>query len=129
MIPKRRVRQKMGVRESAKVSCPSHARWVRGFECLGLGKVATDGPLRGQAHQCWGRIEAHHATTRGAGGGDDVLVPLCSGLHSQLDSPGWSQPLVERAYGLNFHKTAAELWLKSPHGRRYRADLNDMPGD
>lgn len=111
MIPRRRKKPKMGLRVSDKIHCPAHARWVRGFECLIAGKAT---------HECWGRMEAHHVTSRGAGGGDETLVPLCSRAHVLGHSMGWDS--FEKLYGVNLEATAAELWRTSPHGQRYRLE-------
>jgi len=119
-LKRRKFPRMMPPKEGAPISCPRHLQFVRGFECVALGKTATAGPLAGQKHECWGGIEAHHVTTRGAGGGDDETAPVCRGLHSLLDSPGWSQPLVEKAYGIDFHAIAADLWKQSKPGREYR---------
>ena len=73
-------------------------------------------------YPCQGSVEAHHVKTRGAGGGDNQTVPLCSYHHAQLDSPAWSQPLFEGRYGLDLHAIAARLWGNSPHGIKYRRD-------
>jgi hypothetical protein len=116
MIPRRKRRPKMGLRVSTKVVCHSHGKWIRGHQCLiaGLSRKKN-----GEHHECWGRIEAHHTTTRGAGGDDSTLVPLCSGAHALLDSPGWSQPYFESEYGVNLKATAAALWKHSPHRVAY----------
>ena len=115
-LPKRRKRQRLGLRESPQIKCPSHLKWVRGHECCvasrGIFALAT-GP------GCSGRIEAHHVKTRGAGGGDEQVVPLCSYHHARLDSPGWSSKKFEAVYMIDMREIAAGLWLKSPHRKKY----------
>lgn len=38
-----------------------------------------------------GRVEAHHLKTRGAGGRDDVTIPICWRCHDELHREGrWS---------------------------------------
>ncbi len=114
MIPRRRKPDRMGIRQGdGRIHCDAHVRWTRGFRCCAEGR----GPF-----PCEGRIEAHHTKTRGAWGGDETVVPLCSFHHAQLDSPGWSQKRFEQEYAVDFPRLAAELWTKSPHGQRYRRE-------
>lgn len=119
---KRRKPPKFGTRPPDRIICPGHLKWTRGFECLIQGRISCDGPTKGQKHECWGPIDAHHVITRGAGGGDEQVVPLCRGAHSLLDSPGWSSALFDRAYKADMAAEAAKLWQRSNHGRRYRQE-------
>jgi len=114
-LPKRRRPARMGLREPSKIICSGHIQWVRGHECLLAGK-------NDPKHPCVGKVQAHHSTTRGAGGGDETVVPLCVGHHAQLESPGWSQRRMEQVYGLNMQAVADALWESSPHGKKYRAN-------
>lgn len=118
---KRRRKEKMGLRESSVIRCPGHLKWVRGFHCLAsLFARAVPGLI-----PCGGNIEAHHVRTRGAGGGDEQVVPLCHDHHMQLDSPGWSAKRFEEAYRLHMAETAASLWRQSPHRIRYEDKRKD----
>lgn len=56
---------------------------------------------------CRRRGEAHHLTTRGAGGGDYSAVPLCREHHAQIHNVGRSQ--FEDAHNLNLWEQAANL--------------------
>lgn len=128
MIPKRRKKPLMGLRESSIVRCQSHLKWVRGHECCVAGKFGTlRAPAFGglPAHVCEGRMEAHHLQSYRAieGGmglkvGDDKAVPLCSIAHNLIHQIG--QSAFSKRYNLNLEHTAAELWLRSPHGQKYR---------
>lgn len=120
-LPKRRKRERMGVRTPERVRSDGHIQWVRGHNCLVYAHP------KGR-QDCEGKVQAHHVRTRGAGGGDEQVVPLCVIHHAQLDSPGWSSKRFEEVYGLNMAKIAAELWLSSPHGVRYRL-AHDTQGD
>lgn len=115
MIPRRRTRPRMmAPKEDAPISCPGHDKWVRGLVCCALGRVMIN-PLgkSGGVHECQGRMEAHHETTRGAGGGDDALIPLCLLAHAQHHN-GCT------FVGLDQPSTAADCWRASPHGQKYR---------
>lgn len=119
MIPKRRTRPKMGVRQPDVVRCAGHLKWVRGHECLIAPKNLST------LHQCSGRIEAHHLQSFRAieGGmgmkvGDDKCVPLCSNAHRAIHAVG--QPAFERSHVLDLERIAAGLWKASPHGRAWR---------
>lgn len=120
-LKRRKYPRMMPPKEGAPISCPRHLQWVRGWECVALGKVATAGPLAGQKHECWGGIEAHHVTTRGAGGGDEQVVSLCRGAHSLLDSWGWSAKRFDEEFEINLAETAADLWKVSDARKRYEA--------
>lgn len=118
VIPKRRTRPKMGVRQPDKIVCPGHGKYVRGFECALAGKRGI-GPLGTPigAHECQGRMEAHHVTTRGAGGGDEQLAPLCS-LGHRLIHHGCS-------FDVDLEKIAADLWKASPHRIKYEQSVEE----
>jgi len=121
LIPKRKKRAKMGLRESTVIKCAGHLQWVRGHECLCAGKmdrvvVGDDYAL--VPHECFGKIEAHHVVSRGAGGGDEQVVPLCSKAHADGHKMGWET--FQKRYRVDLASTAAELWKLSPAGKRYR---------
>lgn len=118
MILKRLKRPKMGLRESSVIKCPSHMKWVRGHECCISNHPWSDN-LR-CAHGCSGRIEAHHSTTRGAGGGDETVVPLCSAAHQEGHTIGWTT--FERRYRVDLTNIAQTLWAKSPHRRKWELE-------
>lgn len=117
MIPQRRKRPKMmAPKEDAPISCPGHDKWVRGLVCAALGRVMIN-PLGTPAgkHECVGRMEAHHETTRAAGGGDDKLIPFCTLAHLQHHNGS-------TFVGLDQEATAADCWRASPHGQKYRRE-------
>lgn len=115
-LPKRRTRKAMGVRVSNVVRCPSHRKWVRGFQCCVDGKVP--------GHDCEGPIEFHHSVTRGAGGGDETGVPLCHYHHMLLESPGWSQRRIQEIARIDFAELSAQIWKGSPHRIRWERSHN-----
>lgn len=121
MIPRRKKRPKMGLREATAIKCQAHLQWVRGHECLCSGKmdrvvIGDDYAL--VPHECVGKIEAHHVTSRGAGGGDEQVVPLCSKAHADGHRMGWET--FQKRYSLPLTSIAFAMWKRSPAGRRYR---------
>ena len=110
-LPPKRKRPKMGVRQSDKIDCPGHRRYVKSLEC-----VCRHHP----AIKCDGPMDPHHQRTRGAGGGDDEVVPLCRRHHSLLDSPNWSQKRLEAECKVDFAEIAAGLWRTGKAAQRYR---------
>ena len=121
-LPRRRTRPKMGLRQSSVVRCPAHTAWVRKrYDCAVKDATATE------HYPCWGRIETHHVKTRGAGGGDEQVVPLCQGHHALLDSPAWSSTRFERDFKINMKDLADTLWSFSPHGFKYRRERMASP--
>lgn len=118
---KRKKRPKMGLRVSPVIKCPGHLKWVRGHECMCLGKmehIIVGDDYMVTPDRCVGRIEAHHSTTRGAGGGDETAVPLCAWHHASGHKMGWTT--FQQRFGVDLASTAADLWKRSPHGQRYR---------
>ena len=110
---KRRKHEKMGIREETRVRRPSHLKWIRGHNCA-AGRCALGFP---------GPTEAAHARngTDGAMGvkpGDNWAIPLCAYHHRQQHAMG--EKTFEEVYKIDMKKTATELWLKSPHGVKYR---------
>lgn len=114
-IPKRRRKPRMLHKDETVIRCPSHLQWVRGANCIAYNRDAK--------FPCQGNIEAHHVKTRGAGGGDEQVVPICQFHHTQLDSPGWSSKRFDEYYRLSQADTAVALWKVSPHGIKYRTRM------
>ncbi len=113
MLIRRRKREKMGVRVSEGISCPAHLRWVKGCECLIAGK---------KGHVCIGAMHPHHVR-KGSHTGmseypdDNLAIPLCTAAHDEIHR---GHDTFEARYGISLSKAAAEAWLKSPPGQRYR---------
>lgn len=100
----RRKPPKSGIkRNTDRVESRGHCQWLRGFDCV----VSGDG--------CGGVIEIHHVVTRGAGGGDDTAVPLCSIHHEEWHKAG--RETFDKRYGVNLLKLAAELWQRDTYHR------------
>lgn len=61
---------------------PEYAAWVRGLVC----ESHADDP-----HTCHGRVEAHHAGTRGIGqrSHDHTCIPLCTAHHRAWHDHRW----------------------------------------
>ena len=110
MLPKRRKKPKMMLREPSQIRSPQHLAWIRGHECV----------LNGLA--CMGRLEAAHVRTGTDGGtsvkpSDSWTLPLCSYHHLLQHNMGETN--FERRYGINMKAIASELWQRSPHRRKY----------
>ena len=117
---KRRTRPKMGVREEPQIRCPSHLKWVRGHECACSIPVAY-----GTVGWCSSKIEAAHVRTGTDGGmalkpGDNWVIPLCSYHHAIQHKQG--EPGFEKTFKISMKSIAMELWLKSPHGIKWRKE-------
>lgn len=113
MIPQRKKRVRMNVRESSVIRCPGHMKYVRGFSCSIENK---------NDHVCVGRMEAHHVR-EGSNGGvglkpdDSTCVPLCGRAHQLGHSIGWQT--FETRYQVDLKSIAKRLWLHSPHRAKY----------
>lgn len=126
-LPKRKQRPRMNVQPPTRVECPGHCKWVRSsFGCAIAGKVCKS---TGIAHECEGRIDPHHTPTRGAGGGDDRVVPLCRKAHDLIETPNWSEARVQSEYGVPFAPMAADLWKADAYHRgKYEMSMMEMWG-
>jgi len=116
VIPQRRKRAPLGIREPSRINCPAHLKFVRGFKCAAWAS--------GQ-HECTGKMEAHHVREMLSGGmgikpDDSEAVPLCSGAHSELHNIG--AKTFEAKYKVDLSKVAADLWRVSRHGIKYRSE-------
>lgn len=111
-LPKRRRREKMGVREPSQIRCAAHLKWVRGHECL----------VRHWAgHWCYGKIEAAHVRTGTGAGvgikpGDEWTIPLCAGAHWHQHQIG--EAAFERQFGIDMKAIAEGLAARSPALRK-----------
>lgn len=117
MIPKRRKPAKMGLRQAPQIRSASHLAWVRGHECSISGKAG---------HICFGKIQAMHARIGTDGGmgvkpGDNWTLPGCADAHQEQHAIG--EQSFEAKYGISMRAIAEQLWLRSPHGIKYRAGL------
>jgi len=54
------------------------------------------------------RTEAHHTTSRGAGGGDDTAAPTCKAHHQQYHVLG--RKSFKQKYGVDLPAIAGQLW-------------------
>lgn len=108
MIPKRKRREKMGVRESSRIECPGHLKWIRGCVCTIHGK---------SGHVCEGRVQAAHLRLGNHAGmgqkpGDDQTYPLCALAHKIQHDIG--EITFQLRYGFNAQEAAAWHWKNSP---------------
>ena len=78
-----------------------YRKYVRGLPCLVAQKL-------GHRRKCIARVQPHHVKTRGSGGSDQQLVPLCAGHHDEIHFMGrhsWAA-----LHGLDLPAAAARLW-------------------
>jgi hypothetical protein len=113
-LPKKRVRARMGVKESTVIRCPGHLRFIRSLECAISGK---------NGHVCSGPIVACHYRLNGNGGtgmkcGDDRTWPGCDGAHAEQHRIG--EPAFEAQYKIQLGPLCEALWQASPPGTAYR---------
>lgn len=126
MIPRKRSRLRMNVRQSDVIRCPGHLIYVRSLVCAIKDRALVG--AGGMTHICSPRIEAAHVRTGTDGGtgmkpGDNWTLPLCDDAHRQQHQIG--EPAFERAYNIDMKKLATALWNISPAAHRYRAKLRD----
>lgn len=114
------IKPRKKARRIKAIRCRAHVAWVlENFRCALAGKVNK---RTGKLHECEGRLDPHHTPTRGAGGGDNNVVPLCRKAHTLIDSPGNSEKSVEQEYDVEFRPMGDDLWDISPHGKKYRLE-------
>lgn len=115
----KKIRPRTKPRRQKAIRCRPHVDWVIGgdWRCILAGKVSK---ITGKPHVCCGRLDPHHSPTRGAGGGDNNISPICRAGHDLLDSWDRSEQSVEEEYGVSFGETGDSLWEASPFGKQYR---------
>lgn len=112
---KRRVRPKMGVREETHYRSHTYEQWIRGFDCLVMGKIDP----------CQGKVQPAHVRTGTDGSAskkpsDWWLIPLC--VHHHIHTQHRiGEPEFERRYGIDMKAEAKKLWNSSTHKRKYDA--------
>lgn len=62
-----------------------------------------------------GPADAHHVTTRGAGGSDYATVPLCREHHTQVHRMGHHQ--LERVHGVDLWREVARCLIEYMGGK------------
>jgi len=117
MIPRRRTRPRMMVKESTVIRSPSFLKFVRGYNCACVETDPTG---------CGGKIEAAHVR-RGTDGGiglkpsDRYAIPLCSEHHAEQHRIG--EQSFEAKYRFKMRQVADRIWRKwltsTESGRRY----------
>jgi hypothetical protein len=127
-LPQRRKRQRMNVQPPSRVECPGHLKIVRTkYVCALAGKVMKS---TGEEHICEGRIDPHHVKSRGAGGGDEQVAPLCRRAHDLGESWGWSWQRVKSEFGVDLPKMATDLWQADAYHRmKFEREWRETWGD
>ena len=113
-FPKRRRREKMGLRAPSQVRCAAHLKWVRGHDCAIAG--------RGD-HLCEGKMEAAHVragTDAGVGlkPSDIWAIPLCARAHRYQHQVG--EGAFGRWFGIDMKTIADGLARRSPHRKKWQ---------
>ena len=83
----------MSIPKPQRQTDPEYLKFIRLHRCIVPG--------------CGQRSEAHHLTTRGAGGGDYTATPLCREHHAKLHTLGLA--LFEITFHLNVWRETAKL--------------------
>jgi hypothetical protein len=127
-LPRLRARSRMNAQPPGRVICPGHCKVVRTkYQCAIAGRTQK---TSGEVHECYGRIDPHHVSSRGAGGGDHQVAPLCRKAHDLGESPNWSWLRFKAEYGVDLEKMAEQLWLADAYHRlKFERDWREMWGD
>lgn len=122
MLPPRKQRTKIKAKRAKPrrvrtvIKCRAHLTWVvKEFDCSIKGRVCKK---TGEPHECYGPIDPDHIKTRGAGGDDTQVWPLCRAAHTLRGYIGL--PELERRYDVTAAEIGAHLWSISPAGRACR---------
>ena len=114
-LPKRRARQRSGIRKEPQYRSPGYLRSIRKLECA-CAKTLT----------CCGEIEAAHVRT-GTDGGASVkpsdfwTIPLCHYHHAQQHRIG--ELAFEKQYAIEMKAIASGLWRRDTTYRlKYERD-------
>lgn len=102
--PFKRIKPRKKPRRKKAIVCRPHCDWViENYDCLLKGKINK---RTGEMHVCVGQVEPHHDPSRGAGGGDNNVVPLCHGGHRLSHD----DPRTEDDHDVNYRETGDALW-------------------
>lgn len=101
MIPRKRERPKMGVREATQKVWPAHRRWVKSHYCSVPGC-----PYHGAV------IDFAHTKTVGAGGHDAGGISLCRIHHMEQHQIGIET--FAKRHGIDLEEIALEFVRTSP---------------
>lgn len=96
---------------------PGHYKWIGGFPCCTCGTwpVERHHVRKGIPHEDkGGKDEKPH---------DKWCVPLCAVCHAEYHNSG--HDTFEAAHSIDLKKRASDLWERSPHGQRYRAQQRE----
>jgi hypothetical protein len=113
MMPKRRKREPLGLKETTVIRCASHLTWLRGCSCV---------IEKRNGHVCSGKIEAAHVRCGTDGGismkpSDIFALPLCAEAHREQHQIG--EPAFERRYEIDMRELAESHAAKSPHRKKW----------
>jgi hypothetical protein len=100
-----------GKRFRGYVRDDAYQDWIRSLPCA-VESPAMHDWLMGDIptpYSCWGRIEAAHVISRGAGGQDaENLLPLCTRHHQEQHDTGVKSFAAK--YGIWMSQMARALW-------------------
>lgn len=114
--PRKAIKKRTKPRRVKAIKCRPHLDWVvEEFDCAIKSRVCKVTRLM---HFCAGPIDPDHIRTRGAGGGDEQVWPLCRCAHDLRGTIGIDE--IQRRYSVDAKEMAAHLWSISPPGRVYR---------
>ena len=113
-LPKRRKRQRAGIRPEPQLRCEAHRQFIRGHMCILFQR---------RGHACWGKTEAAHVRTGTDGGtgvkpSDNFTVPMCSAAHRQQHDIG--EAAFEKKWGIDMRAIADGLAKISPALRKLK---------
>lgn len=96
-------------RREQRIRCPSHLKWVRGFECC------VDGCQERPIEAAHVRLGSHAGI--GQKPDDTKAISLCSSHHAESHNIGEASFAVK--YKLDLHLLADLFAAKSPHRHRW----------
>lgn len=120
-LPRKRKKEKLGIRVRPQWRSDSYRRWIRSLECVLAHKPG---------HVCEGPIECMHVRGGTDGGlsvkpSDFWTIPGCAiGAHKWQSDHG--EPAFEKKWGIDMKKIAEALWKSSKH---YKAYLKEQEHD
>jgi hypothetical protein len=121
-LPKKRKKEKMGLRVRPQWRSSSYLRFIRSLECVLAHKPG---------HECVGPIEAMHVRTGtdcglGVKPSDYWTIPGCAiGAHKWQSDHG--EPAFEKKWGIDMKQIAEAIWKRSPHYRKWLLEKDHTP--
>lgn len=112
-LPSSTILPKKPERRFPGLASPDFLAWIRQRPCAMAPLMRVFGENVWHQHRCFGRVEAAHIKSKGAGGADEGnTLPLCASAHSRQHTIGIKSWAAEYGLSLKDLKVMARRYLE-----------------